>query len=238
MAHTNALVNIETIVDEYIHGYKKSSEDYFTYLLHACYCYRDFRLYDSDQVVTAKVSVSANKIIEMPVDMLQFVDLCISTGDGEFWSFTENRSIVNTTTFTGLTEGLDSDVGEGVGVATPRSTGYAVRGAVNDYNYMLDWEARRIFVDGIDSDTVVLFYVSSGADVTATTQVPSFIAPMIHSYLLWKESYWLPDLARERTLRERDYTNSKLTIRNLINSMSYNQWRDIILGSISQAPKR
>jgi len=234
---TNALVPIETIVNDFLLGYKKTTEDYYTYLLHACHCVRDFRLYDSSQFVTAKVAVTANKIIEMPNDMLTFVDLCIPI-DGEWWSMTEKQYIVNTTTFTGLVEGRDSTVGEGVDITTPRTTGYAARGGINDYNYMLDWEARRIFIDGTVSATVVLMYTSSGIEVSGTTQVPDMITPLIHSYLLWKESFWIPELIRERDVRKREYTETRLSLRNLINGMTYNQWRDLWLSTAMQAPNR
>jgi hypothetical protein len=56
--------------------------------------------------------------------------------------------------------------------------------------------------------------------------------------MLWKKSYWDGTTIRERQGLERDYTNARLTIRNFINAMSFNQWHDIILSSISQAPKR
>jgi hypothetical protein len=187
--------------------------------------------------VTAKVSVTVNRIIEMPSDMQTFVDLCIPI-NGEWWSFTEKQHIVNTTTFIGAVEGLDAIEGEGVGVTDGRTTGYAAAGGINDYNYTIDWEARRIFVDGIVSDTVVLFYTSSGIEVNGTTQVPDLLIPLFDSYLKWKSSYWLPELIRERMALEKDFTNTRLSTRNLINSMSYNQWRDVFLSSFMQAPQR
>ena len=234
---TPALLNIEQVVSRFLFKYKRSTDDAFIYTEHACNCYRDFRLYDSDQVETAKVSVNANKWIDMPSDMLTFVDLCIPI-NGAWWSFTEQRQIVNTTTFTGLVEGRDSDEGEGVDLDVPRTTGYAAAGGINDYNYTLDWEARRIYVDGISSDTVVLMYTSSGIEVTGTTQVPDMLTPLFDAYMLWKSSYWLPELIRERGALEQDFTKVRLSTRNLINSMSYSAWRDVILGSTLQAPKR
>ncbi len=234
---TPALLDIETIVSRYLLKYKLSTEDYFIYLEHACDCYKHFRLYDSDQVETLKVTVTANKIIEMPSDMQTFVDLYIPI-NGKWWSFSEQKYIVNTTTFTGLVEGRDADSGEGVDLLAPRSTGYGASGGVNDYNYMIDWEARRIFVDGISDSTVVLAYTSSGIEVSGVTQVPDMLIPMIDAYLKWKSSYWIPELARERQLLERDYNNERFSIRNLINSLSYSQWRDVILSGARQSPKR
>ena len=234
---TAALINIETVITRYLLKFKLSLDDAFILTEHACDCVSQFNLYDSDFATTAKVSVDANKIIEMPSDLVAFVDLVLPY-NGKWWSFTEKREIVNTTTFTGLTEGRDSDVGEGVDIDTGRKTGYAAKGAINDYNYTLDWKARRIFCSGVQSETVVLIYVTSGIEATGTTQVPISIIPMIDAYLTWKRSYWDNSIKQERSLLERDYNNARLSVRNLINSMSYNQWRDIILGGTLQAPQR
>lgn len=233
---TAALLPIETVVNDFLFGYKKPTEDYFIYLQHACRCYQDFREYDSDQLVTLKVTFTTNKWLTMPVDMITFVDLCIPL-NGAWWSFTEKREIVNTTTFTGLVEGRDSAQGEGVDLTEPMTVGYGASG-VNDYNYTIDWAARRIYVEGIDTGTGVLLYTSSGIETTGTTYVPSMTIPMIHAYLLHKETYWIPELARERQLRERDYTNARLSLRNLIYGLTYNQLRDIILGTSGQSPNR
>jgi len=237
MAKTDALISVDDVVSRFLLKYKKTTDDAFIYLEHACNCIRDFCLYDSNQLVTAKVSINANKWIEMPSDMVGFVDLCVPTG-GEWWSFTEKRTIVNTTTFTGLVEGLDEDFGEGVGVTSPQTTGYGAKGGINAYNYTIDWSARRIFISGMDSATVALLYTTSGIEASGTTAIPEFITPLIDSYLLWKSSYWETSRLREREMLERDYTKTRLTIRNFINSMSYSEWKDIILSGVTQGLKR
>lgn len=237
MASTNALRPLEDVVREFLLMFRKTTDDYVLYLSHACACVRDFRLYHSNEVITAKVTVNANKWIDMPDDLIGFNDLLIPI-NGRFWSFTQQKDIVNTTTFTGLVEGRDEDEGEGADIVHSISDGYGARGAVNDYNYTIDWNARRIYVDGIESDTVVLKYVSSGITVGAETTVPELIVPVIHSYLLLKETYWLPEFIRERDMREKDYNKEVLKVRNFINSLSYDQIRDILLGSNHQSVKR
>lgn len=234
---TAAIVSIERVVNDFMLGYKKSNEDYFTYLHHACRCYQNFREYDSDEVVTTKVTFTTNKWLAMPADMLTFVDLCVPIG-GEWWSFTSKGKIVNTTTFTGLVEGRDEDFGEGVDLTVPMLSGYGASGGVNDYNYMLDWEQRRIYIDGIDTGTGVLLYTSSGIEVTGATYIPTIAIPLIDDYLLLKETYWIPELARERQLREKAYKETRLSLRNLIWGMTAEQWKDIIWGTSAQAPKR
>jgi hypothetical protein len=237
MAHTPSMLNIETVVSRFLFKYKRPTEDAFIYTEHACNMYRDFRLYDSNQVVTLKVTFTTNRWLEIPTDMQTFVDLCVAI-NGAWWSFTERKEIVNTTTFTGLVEGRDSAVGEGADLDEGRTTGYAASGGVNDYNCTLDWEARRIFIEGIDSGTGVLLYTSSGVETSGITEVPELLTPMFDAYMLWKSSYWLPGLVRERGALERDYTNARLSVRNLLNGMTFNQWRDLLLSTFSQAPKR
>jgi hypothetical protein len=234
---TAAIIPIETIVNDYMLGYKKSNEDYYTYLLHACYCVRDFKIYDSDEVVTTKVTFTTNKWLTMPADMLTFVDLCVPVA-GEWWSFSERRTIVNTTTFTGLVEGQDSAVGEGVDLTVPMLSGYGASGGVNDYNYTIDWEQRRIYIDGITSGTGVLMYTTSGVEITGTTYVPEIITPLIHDYLLMKETYWIPELVRERPMREKSFKETRLSLRNLLYGLTFSQWKDLILGTSSQSPHR
>jgi hypothetical protein len=234
---TNALLTIEEAVTRYMLKYKKSQEDFIIFTEHVCNLYRDFRLHDSNQVVTSKVDIDANRIIEMPDDMLSFVDL-LYPSNGQWISFTEMSSIVNTTTFTGLVEGRDSDFGEGQNVPRPEESGYGGRGAINAYNYVIDWEARRIFVEGIESDTVALKYISSGVETTGETNIPDILTPMIDSYLLWKESFWVPELRGEREQRKRDFMEERFRVKNLINAMGYEQWRDVFLGLSSQAPIR
>ncbi len=237
MADSTALRTIEEVTTTFLLSYKKSTDDYVIYLQHACDAVRDFNLYNGNQVTVLKMTVTTDKWLNMPTDMIGFNDLCVPYS-GEWWSLTEHKPIVNTTTFTGATEGRDSDAGEGVDIRHPLSYGYGAKGGVNAYNYTIDWKGRRIYLEGIDSGTVVLFYVTSGISISGDTYISELIVPVINAYLLWKESYWIRDLIRERDMRERDYTKEVLKARNFINSMSFNQLRDIWLGTATQSVRR
>jgi hypothetical protein len=237
MANTSALLTIEGVVGRWMLANKRGTEDYVTYLENALNCVRDFNLYNGNEVTTEKVTVNANHYIAMPSSMIGFNDLCVDW-QGEWYSFTERRAIVNTTTFTGLVEGRDDEQGEGVDISQLQSYGYGAHGAVNEFNYTLDWKARRIYVDGISSDTAVLFYTSSGVTADGTTYVSDLLTPVIGAYLMWRETYWMTEFTRERQLRERDYTNEVLKARNFINSLTFSQLRDLLLGASTQAVKR
>jgi len=237
MVATSALIDVNTIVDRYLLKYKKTTEDSFIYLEHACNCIRDFHLYDSPDLVTEKVSISALGIIEMPTSMVGFNKLYKFT-DGVKWSFTQRDDVITTTTTTLGVEGQDSTYGEGSALKDPKSDTYGGVGGVNDYYYKPDWKARRIFVEGLISDTVMLEYTTSGVEVSGVTYVPEFITPMIDNYLLEKETFWMPELARERDSRAKNYTNAENRIRNLINAMGYDEWRDLLNSITTMAPLR
>lgn len=224
---TNALISIEELVTRFLLKYKKSSSDYVIYLEHACALLRQYRTYDSHEAVTESIAVDANGIIELPDDMIAFKDLCVSK-DGEWWSFTLRPDLINLTT----------DAGFGEGVRDNLTSTLAAKGGVNEYYYAIDWEARRIFCYGIKSDTAVLKYVSSGVQTTGTTYMPDMLSELLDFYLLWKESYWVPGLAKERIFREKDFSNERLRIRNLQNSLTAKQWQDVFWGMFSQNPTR
>jgi hypothetical protein len=234
---TGAIISLEEVVTRWMFKYKKPSDDYNVFLEHSCNVVRDFHVHDSDKFRSEKVAVSALGIIEMPVDLIRVKDVCVAK-NGEWWTMTQRPEKVNTTTTVALVETQDTDFGEGVNVLDNLTYSLAAKGAVNSYYYMIDYNARRIFCDGIISDTVLLKYISSGMSATATTYVPEMITPMIDAYLLLKETYWVKDLARERQSRQKDFDNERLRIRNVINGLTASQWQDLIWGSTSQNPKR
>jgi hypothetical protein len=237
---TNALLPIEQVVTTYLFAYKKPTEDYSLYMQHAAQCLQNFNLYDGNLPVQTKVTINSTlKCIEMPDDMQSFIDL-LTPISGSWWSFTQKNQMVNTTTTTAGVESRDDIQGEGVKTLHDRTGGYGAVGGWNKFNMTLDWASRRIYIDDEyeTTDYFVLVYVSSGIKVLDETLVPAFFTPVIDAYLLWKESYWLPEFARERQMRYQDYWKEKRDVRDLINSMSVSQWRDIFYSSCTQTIKR
>ena len=237
---TPALISIERIVTDFLFGYKKGTDDYPLYLRHACFAFQDFNLYDGEILQTAKVTINPLlKCIELPDYCQKVIDL-VTPVKGGWWSFTQKDNIVNTTTTVGGVETRDSAQGEGVVIDVDRVVSYGAKGAYNKFRCTIDMAARRIYVDNVYdvSDYIVLMYVSSGINANGETKVPSFIIPMIDMYLLEKETYWIPELARERQMRHQDYWQEKMKVRNLINAMSKDVWLDLFYSSFTQVPQR
>lgn len=237
---TSSLISIEKIVTQFLFNYGKTTNDYTQYLGHALNCYQDFNLYDGNIAQTVKVTINPTlKCIDFPDDMISFIDL-VTPINGQWWSFTEKQLIVNTTTTVNNVEGRDDAQGEGATITQDTVSGYGAKGGWNKFRYTVDNAARRIYVDDTydATDNIVLIYVSSGIKATGETTVPAFLIPVIDGYLLWKESYWIPQLTRERDDRRMDYWKEKMKVRNLINSMSYSQWRDLFLSNSTQSIQR
>jgi hypothetical protein len=237
MAQTSALLTVNDIIARFLLKYRKTTDDAVIYTEHACECIKSWNLYHGNEVTTEKVSIDANYIIEMPASMIGFVDL-MWYFNGRYWSFSEQKDIVRTTTFTGLVEGRDEDLEEGQPISDATTYGYGARGGVNTYNYTIDWKERRIFVEGVNSDTAILMYTSTGITASGTTYVSDLLTPVIDNYLLYVETFWIKDLVREREMRRKAYNDEVLKARNFVNALTYNQLRDLIMGTTTQGPKR
>lgn len=237
---TDALITLDQVVTRFMLKYKLPLEDAIIYFEHTANCVRDYYLYDAPDTQILKVTINTlstnTGYITMPDSMMSFNGLAKGI-DGQWWQFTEKSDMVNTTTTTGLVEGVDTDFGEGEAIEDPKTDTYGGVGGVNDYYYMLDWAARRIYVEGISSGTVALQYVSSGIETSGDTYIPDNITPMVDDYLLWKMAIIRGDLKSE-PLRERNFTKSELKVRSLVNAMTYSQWSDLLASLCTQAPQR
>jgi hypothetical protein len=212
MARSNAVTEIGKLVDKYLFTRQLPQDNYFVYLQMACNAYRDIMLRHSNEVVTAKVSVSALGIVEMPSDMVGFGNLFVPK-DGEWFSFTRRSRKVTTTTMVGATETQDKTMGEGVDIHDAMYLGYGAKGGVNDYYLNIDWAARRLFLDGMKSDTAVLQYTSSGLVVGGSTYIPQQCESVLTAYIDWqKEINATRSMAMLQTL-ERYYTEEVFKLR-------------------------
>ena len=90
----------------------------------------------------------------------------------------------------------------------------------------------------MNSDTAILMYTSTGITASGTTYVSDLLTPVIDNYLLYVETFWIKDLVREREMRRKAYNDEVLKARNFVNALTYNQLRDLIMGTTTQGPKR
>lgn len=233
---TPGLTSINKVIDRYLLKHEKSLDRAWIYTEHACDAIRELHLYDLPNLVTTKVTISALGIIEFPTDLIGFNSL-YKFVDGLKWKFTLREDLITTTSTVLGVEAIDEDYGEGEALKNPKSDTYGGVGGVNDYYYKIDWKARRIFVN-IKTDTAVLEYTTSGIELTGTTYIPEFTVPVIDAYLNFKDCFLEPRLERYASERERSYLNAEARVRNLVNAMGYEEWRDLLLSITTMSPLR
>jgi len=237
---TDALITLDQVVSRFMLKYELLPERAVSLTEHAANCLRDYYLYDAPDLQISKLSVNTLSTnvgyVTMPDDMIGFNGIAVPM-DGEWWHFTQKDSIVNTTTTTLGIESVDTAFGEGEGITDPKNDTYGGVGGVNDYYYKVDWDARRIYTEGISTGTVAVMYTSSGVTASGTTYLPEFITPMLDAYLLWKLSIMNGDVRSEQ-LREKSFEKSELKVRGFINSMTYSEWSDLFASLTTQSPQR
>lgn len=238
MANTNAFDNINNVVDRFMFKYKLPMEDAVLFTEHACECFRKIRTRHSDAFTTRKVTPTSKGIIEFPDDCIKVIDVMIPI-NGEWWSSTERKDMVNTTTIVNGAETRDdTDQGEGVDIQDPGYWGYGGTGGANTYYHMIDYDARRIFLDGWTTEKVVLHMTTSGLNLDGDTIVPEQCVPVIDAYMFWKKAWWDGSPMNEKQYREKIYLDELLELR-VINFMpSKNQLLDIFYSTNTQTPLR
>lgn len=118
-----------------------------------------------------------------------------------------------------------------------KTTDYGARGGNNTYYYLPDWKRRKIFLNGIPTDTVILQYISSGLSLTGDTYVPAQAAPVVDAYLRWMQADIDGGGINERRDRERVYKEALMMFRRTI-LPSAQQFKDALLSITTQSPIR
>ncbi len=169
-----ALIKIGDIVESFMTKYRIPMNDFTNMLLFAFDCLRDNMSHTTRLYHSSVVTTDANGTLDMPDDMIDFIGIALAE-EATLWHFTEN-SAINT-----LVVSADNDAGD-----SSQGIGYGGRGGINSYYYKLDWTDRKIYTDGAEAKSVVVFYVSTGIRTDEETSVDVTMAPVIDAYLYWR----------------------------------------------------
>lgn len=124
-----------------------------------------------------KITVNEDRYIDLPNDFVRFADVGMNDGQGRFWPFTRDDSLLTTFTFKNGSENYDIlDVKQGRPSGTHGGYGiYGRRGGRNRYYYAYDKRQNRIFFSDVPKENdgeVILKYSTSGVRISGSVLIP------------------------------------------------------------------
>jgi hypothetical protein len=219
--YSSAVLKIGDIVDAFLLKRELPMSRYVPMLEHAFDCFRQHVAFTSRLYYRKTITTDVNGTITMPDDMVDFIGLALSA-DTSLWYFTENGSL-NVDAVTAVKDIDDEN----------ESLGYGGRGGINDYYYKIDWAGRKIYTDGAEAQSVVLFYISTGIRTDSETLVDISLASVIDSYMYMRlaelDEKSINEIERRRQAYERE-----VSIANRYKLPPLKQVRDAILKLTTQ----
>ena len=226
MADTAAIISLSKVVDRFIFKYKLPQDDYVNYYEHAADCVRDLHVHAISYYNEDTITVSSLGVLTMPTDMLSLIGVGVEY-KGEIWYFTEKQYMRIKT---------DADDAMPTDYNNSWST-YGITGAENLFYFRVDWDGRKIYIDGAEGDDVLLQYISSGLKADGATTVPAIATPAIDAYLRWAQGEIDEKSINEQMKRERKY-EGELRLLKLQSLPALREIRDYFLGMMTQAIQR
>lgn len=219
--YSSAVIKIGDVVDSFLLGRELPLSRYVPMLKHAFDCFRAHVAFTSRLYYRKTMITDINGTLTMPDDMVDFIGLALAS-DTSLWYFTENSKI-NVDAVTAVKD-IDDDL---------ESQGYAGRGGINDHYYKIVWNDRKIYTDGAEAQSVILFYISNGIRTDEETLVDVSLVPMIEAYLYMRlaelDDKSINEIERRRVAYERE-----VSIANRYKLPPLKQVRDIILKHTTQ----
>lgn len=201
--------------------------------------YKHLRLFDLNNVDTARIEMRNGGIVELPEDFVSFVAIGIPF-KGKFWTFTRNDLIVAPLE-KGFCEKEIIPLGEKCGVhidhgGTP--VGYGVSGGLNQYYFEVEEEHDRILVNGFPRTTCLLKYVGTGINVGKDTYVPGVAVEAVIAFIHKQRAKFDPNMTRGEKLDfKQDFVEAEEALR-FVTGPSLDELMDAFYSSITQTLKR
>lgn len=226
MADTAALVPLNKVVDRFIFKYKLPPDDYVNYYEHAADCVRELHIHAIPYYTEATITVTALGVLAMPTDMIGLVGVGLIY-KGQIWYFTEKQYM---RIMTDADDTMPTDY-------QPSWATYGVTGAENSFYFRVDWDNRRIYIDGAEGEDVYLQYTSSGLEASGATTVPINANQTIDAYLRWTQGEIDGKSINEQLKRRKEYED-QFRLLKLQSIPSLRTIRDYFLSMITQSIQR
>jgi hypothetical protein len=238
MAEIDGTITLDKFVRKLLFKTDKNHDHYLRYLQIATDGLRHLFMHSLGYVTWTKLNVDTDtNTIDFPDDYVGFVSLSVPD-DGKMWQLTRKDDLVPTTSTDDDGEYMDEDDGEGVDLNDELvPIGYGTRGGYNDYYYTIDKKKRRFIINGISTDHVILRYVASGINASASTSISLDIEESLESYVMWKLAEY-NDERQDNVYAKRQNFNNALRRLKKFNSASLQEVKDALYESSNQSIRR
>lgn len=163
-----------------------------------------------------KITVDSLGRVQLPKDYLMFLGIGVPR-NGRVFTFTKDKSVVQSTDETYVYEAVNTEYGEGQTLPVNTSYVYASGGGLSNTNFVLN--ERRGFIQLTDfvGTESTLYYVSSGiSDSPDGVTIPLIAEEAVIAGVLWKHvAYDINVGIGEKRERERLFGEAELDIKRL-----------------------
>lgn len=199
---------------------------------------RDLSLFTLPFKNTVKITVDSLGRIALPSDYLMFLAVGLPK-DGRLYTFTNDKSIVQTSDKTYSYEAFDTEYGENQSIPVRSAYSYGSTGGINETYFVINERLRYIQLIDFTGTQATLHYVSSGiSEHPDAVEIPVIAEEALIAYILWMDAQYDPQvpiqIARER---ERLY-GDRLADINSIHFPTIDQIYDTFYSTLSQTVKR
>lgn len=193
---------------------------------------KDLSLFTLPQKQITKITVDSLGRIPFPNDYLMFLAVGVPK-NGRLFTFTKDRSVVQSTDQTYNYEAVNTEYGEGQKLPLVTSYNYGSGGGLSNTNFVLNERRRFIQLTDFIGTEATLYYVSSGiSDSPDGVTIPLIAEEAVIAGVLWKHIVYDPNaninVARER---ERLYGDAQLDIKRLsfptVDEIMDNYYKDL-----------
>lgn len=177
---------------------------------------KDLSLFALPHKQITKIVVDSLGRVPLPKDYLMFLAIGVPR-DGRMFTFTKDRSIVQTTDQTYSYEAVNTEYGEGQTLPLITGYQYGAGGGLSNTSFVLNERRGFIQLTDFTGTEATLYFISSGiSDSQDGVVIPLIAEEAVIAGVLWKHIVYDPNaninVARER---ERLYGDAQLDIKRL-----------------------
>ena len=198
---------------------------------------KDLSLFSLPYKNVIKIETDSLGRLTLPADYLMFLAVGVPK-NGQFYTFTKNKMIVQSSDKTYATEVIDTTYGEGQDIPLMSAYQYGSSGGSNETYFIIDERKKYIQLSNFTGTQATLHYVSSGvSEHPESVEVPVIAEEAIIAFILWMIVQYDPSthpaVAQQR---ERLYGEACKDLQNL-HSPTMDEIADAFYSTVSSGIK-